>query len=366
MKLRGNNPIIPDKDNNNKYCIISNDNSHKTAYCFSVPVYGHHNCELLKLRFEKTNDLWFLNGSSGRIEISDILTIKNNNEEFMIQFPEDITYASNHSIHFGKTEVKPTTNGVLVKKECKNNSCAQIKLTMSTPCLPYWANRGCFCFMNSNSEPCLCLSCIGASSDSTQISNPINMWYTKVSDCEYIFEFLSTDPSDQYVLFEMNIYENKLFQDTTVESANPLMNNAYGTTAYIGTTPLFGEQWLYFRIDNTLILEFYNRKIEKAIIHFPKLNRYVDGVKVYTVSNHFCGFGTNWNNKVPIGVQVSSSQENDRYYSVDISNQTIDPNTKYIRKTNGFVLKPKSNNGVSVLATGDSYFAPPILEICYR
>ena len=56
MKLRGNNPIIPDRDNNNKYCIISNDNTHKTAYCFSVPVYGHHNCELLKLRFEKTND----------------------------------------------------------------------------------------------------------------------------------------------------------------------------------------------------------------------------------------------------------------------------------------------------------------------
>ena len=75
------------------------------------------------------------------------------------------------------------------------------------------------------------------------------------------------------MLFEANLYESKQIQDTTVESANPEVNNAFGGTAFIGNTTEFGEQWLYSRPDYSKFSELTDRQIIKAVLHMPKLNR---------------------------------------------------------------------------------------------
>ena len=67
QKLRDNIPILPDRNNKNRYCIISNDGDLKTAYCFSVPIYDSAGI-LLDLRFkEKLNTLLPLALSNKRL-----------------------------------------------------------------------------------------------------------------------------------------------------------------------------------------------------------------------------------------------------------------------------------------------------------
>ncbi len=368
LKLRNNVPIIPDRANKNKYCIISNDSNLKTAYCFGVPIYNSQEHKLLDLCFQKFGSSWSYRGSSSELSISNVVSIKNAEGSFTLDlFDGDVLYETDHSLHYKQTDLNPTTNGLLIKKECLPSSNVKVKITASKPFLPIWSNDRCFCFMKSDFEPLLSLSCIGASIDAVHISNPIKIWHTKVNDYEYIFEFINTNPLAKYIHFEVNMYEKKLLQDTTVESKNPSMNNVYGTTAFIGTTSLLGEQWLYARLDYTLISEFFNQKIENVIVHLPALNISNTNLQVYNVANRFCSFGSNWDNKIPISVQITNPLRGNNYYSLDISSLIIDPITKYLKKSEGFILKPKEKNGgFAVMTTGDSFFAPVIIEIRYR
>ena len=57
------------------------------------------------------------------------------------------------------------------------------------------------------------------------------------------------------------MYERKLFLDTTVESKNIDVNNAFGSIAFIGNTDIFGEQWLYSRPVSYTHLDVYKRQV---------------------------------------------------------------------------------------------------------
>ena len=72
------------------------------------------------------------------------------------------------------------------------------------------------------------------------------------------------------ILFEINLYERKLFLDTTVESKNIGVNNAFGSIAFVGDTEQFGEQWLYSRPAFSLISELYEKSLNYAVLHIPK------------------------------------------------------------------------------------------------
>lgn len=368
VKLRNDAPIVPERNNKNKYCIISNDDNYKTAYCFGVPIYNSKSNKLLDLQFREKDNLWYYHGSTAEISINDVINFTNGDGTFAIDLLDgNCVRASKRSICYRQTELRPTANGVLIRKECSGDSSVQIKFSSSTPFTPYWVNDRCFCFMKADFQPFISVSCIGASIDSRNISNPIKIGYTKANDYEFVLEFINTNPLAKYLYFEVNMYEKKLFQDTTVESAAPTINNVYGTTAYIGTTALMGEQWLYTKIDYSLIAEFHNRKIERVVIHLPKINHCSTDLEVHKVSSRFCSFGSTWDNKISPASPNYNIQQRNGYYSIDITNQTIDSFTKYMKTADGFIIKPKfKNNGFAVVSTGDSSFAPPILEICYR
>ena len=366
--LRNNRPIEPDRNNKNKYCIISNDSTHKTAYCFGVPIYNS-NGKLLDLCFKEHEQSLSYYGSNAHINIDKIITFSNPMGLFSMDlFNGNIIRKSAHSVQYKNTELTPTVNGLLIKKECNNETSMRIKLTSSTPSSSScWINDRCFCFMRNDFEPFITLSCIGASVDGKHISNPIKISFTQINDYEYILEFINNNPMTKYISFEINMYEKKLFQDTTVESSHPLLNNVYGTTAFIGVTSLLGEQWLYSRIDLSLISEFYNRKVDKVIMHIPTHNPGYTDFHAYNVSRRFCSFGSTWNDRIPDDMNIANAQLNNGYYSIDISNQIIDSKSKHMKMTEGVILKPKSKNGgFAVLSTGDCSFAPQILEICYR
>ena len=102
-------------------------------------------------------------------------------------------------------------------------------------------------------------------------------------------------------------------------------------------------------------------------MHLPVHNNYMPDLNIYTVSNRFCSFGSNWDNKISEEKQIENPYKSNGYVSFDISKQIVDSTTKYLKKTEGFIIKPKKRDcGFTVLSTGDSFYAPVILEIRYR
>ena len=196
---------------------------------------------------------------------------------------------------------------------------------------------------------------------------PAKIEYQKLTDKRYRIAVSATSPLAKYVIFEANLYENKLFQDTTVESMNPSTNNAFGGVGFIGNTSLCGEQWLYSRLDYSRIPEIMDKRIQKAVLHIPKFNQSNVELSAYKVSARFCSFGSNWNNKIPGQTPVSDSSSKSGYQSLDITPLLVDPRTGTITQSEGLILKPKiKGGGFSVIATGDSCFAPQIMEVNFK
>jgi hypothetical protein len=193
------------------------------------------------------------------------------------------------------------------------------------------------------------------------------MEYEKLTHKKYRITFSSTSSSAHSVLLEANLYEKKLLQDTTVESLNPGINNAFGGVGFIGNSFSYGEQWLYTRIDCSKMPEMMDKRVRKAYLHMPKLNHGSTRMSAFKVVARFCSFGSNWNNRIAYGDLVSDSIANGRYHSIDVSSLLLDSRTRTLQDVEGLILKPKNKgSGFSVIATADSYYAPQVLELNYR
>ena len=224
-----------------------------------------------------------------------------------------------------------------------------------------------FALMKEQFRPMVVFSCIGALDETGTVIAPAKIEYQKLSDKKYRIVLRATSPLARYVLFEANLYENKLLQDTTVESGNPTTNNAFGSVAFIGNSSSYGEQWLYSKLDYARISEIMDKRIQKAILYMPRLNQSKVEFCAHKVSARFCSFGSNWNNKISGQASISDSSSRNGYQSLDLTPLLINAYTGTIVKSDGFILKPKiKGRGFSTVATGDSYYAPQILEINFK
>ena len=207
-------------------------------------------------------------------------------------------------------------------------------------------------------------------------------------------------------MFEINMYEPKLIQDTTVESANPYENNAFGGIAFIGNTKEYGEQWVYSRADIDKISVFIGRTVNRAVLHIPRLCGELS-MEALRLTKRFCSFGANWDNKITDSDSLIKAELNKDYYTVDVTDIISSDKPRTIIKSEGLILKPsselfsKSNSeqfskfssksnleqssklsseqssesylktrseisGFTAVATGDSYFMPQVLEINFK
>lgn len=167
-------------------------------------------------------------------------------------------------------------------------------------------------------------------------------------------------------MIEANLYEAKLMQDTTVESKNPKMNNAFGSIGFIGSTKEYGEQWLYTRPDFSKMRELNDKRILRAVLHLPRLNNDSVELAMSRVAARFCSFGSNWNNKISEASLLADSKITDHYIDLNLMPIISDERGRLLRQE-GFILKAKKkNSGFSVITTGDSYLMPQIIEINYK
>ena len=368
LRLRNQRPILIDYQNSNRYRLITHeDDGSKTAYCFSAPIYNFDSRKMVDLSFAWENGSACFVGSSATVIISDKIRMQNAEGFCVVGLPQVPTQKSGKEISCGQNTIYPTLNGFAMKANTKTAGSFSFTITVEQPFVAVRSNDKYFALMREKFRPFVCFSCIGTLDSTGNIIAPALMRYKKLSDNQYKLTVSATSPIGVGVLFEGNLYENKLFQDTTVESSNPKTNNAFGSTAFVGNTALFGAQWLYSRPDYSRISELMDKRINYAILHMPKYNKSNMELSAFRVVARFCSFGSNWDNKVEGGTAIATSTVSDGYYSIDLTNLMIDPRTKTITRSEGLILKPKvKGSGFSVIATADSSYSPQILEVNYR
>lgn len=367
-KLRRGSPIIIDYHNSNRYrLVVQENNGTKTAYYFSTPIYSSRTRKMIDVKFRSNGGAIFSTGSNTNITASRNVLMENAEGSCSIELSQNCNLISSQEVRCGSMALIPTTNGVAFKCALKANEKATFTIEVGQPFLNVRANDRCFALMKENFRPFIVFSCIGATDMTGNVIAPAKIEYQKLTDKRYRIAISSTSPLAQSVLFEANLYENKLFQDTTVESMNPSTNNAFGSVGFIGNSSAYGEQWLYSRLDYSRIPEIMDKRINKAVLHMPKLNQSKVEFSAYKVSARFCSFGSNWDNKIPGETPVSDSSSQSDYQSLDFTSLLVDSRTKTITKSEGLILKPKiKGSGFSAIATGDSYLAPQIMEINFR
>lgn len=344
-----------------RYSIITSEsNGNKTAYCFSVPIYDDEGC-ILEPVFCVGSGVIHMKGSNAVVNIKDNISIRNRFGVVKISHNESsrYNYISKEEVSDGNVRILPALNGIQCVEKIDGKSGSFVIRTNYNDA-NIWANNKCFSIMRENYTPLVSVSCIGALDADTNVIAPAYIEYKKVDETRYDVKVKSASLAAEHVAYEINMYEPKLFQDTTVESNDSQCNNVFGGMAFIGNTDIYGEQWLYIRPDMGLVDSIPCDSIRYAKLHLPVYRDEHSNIKAYKVSRRFCSFGTNWDNKVPINSKGIIPSKHDGYLSFDITNI-------FVGRTLGYIIKPELNNdGYICVSTGDNYIRPVILECCYR
>ena len=367
LKIRGNISNV-DKTNSNKHCIVFNeDNGSKTAYCFSMPIYDEKTKKIINCEFSIQNEIAMFNGANCNVYIDKKIVFNNAEGSCEIELVKNGDNILNpQQIISGGCTIKPTLNGIVCMVPCNKNMPYTFIVRSDEPCREIKANNKSFSFMVSPFVPLITVSCIG-SYNSAKLLGPAQITYHQKDEKSFEISLMTDEPDTEYIMMEINMHSEKALQDTTVESANPYMNNAFGGTAFLGTTSVFGEQWLYTRPELNRVLEPFNHRINKIILHIPKLNESTTEIAAFRAAMRFCSFGSTWNNKISSSSAMGAVDINNEYISLDLTEALVEGQFSNYIRNDGFILKPKNKNSDFIaLSTGDSYYKPQIVEINYK
>lgn len=367
-KLRNDQDFKPNESLSNRYAIHCQEpNGIKTAYCFSVPIRNIQNNNLVDFKFHHTNQGSIFYGSNSKIIVSDKVRIINEYGQCNILFQCLPYKRTDEAIFFksdtGVIEVRPTLNGVLILFENDLQSeFPKIKIQLCQLFESMRTNNKYFSIMREKFVPFVTVSCIGLMNANSKICAPCELSNQKVTDLEYMLIFCGSNKSHNRIAIEINMQEPKLFQDTTVESLHPTINNAFGGTAFLGNSKMFGEQWLYSRLEASNLAHIQGKKITKCILHIPQLGYNDSPITVSKISERFCSFGSTWENKKAIKDMIALSSPSCGYYHLDLTR--LLGNLK--NKSENFVIRGTNPNKPIIIPTGDSFYSPQILEVNYH
>ncbi|MBE7066961.1 MAG: DNRLRE domain-containing protein [Ruminococcaceae bacterium] len=363
-RMRQGMPLFTSGQHKNRYGIVSNEFDGSTiAYYHSCPIYTANN-ETVNMTFYQCGHVYKGTGSSCEMTVSNSIILKNQygSCDIYIANKQKPQYTDAHGIYGENYDVVRTINGVLLKIHYNQEPCS-IFLKADKCFTKIQKNNKCFAVMKDKSEPFVVVSCIGAADNAGNVIAPVILEHKEVSEGHEI-TFTSYSPYTKEILIEINLYEPKLFQDTTVESNDVDSNNMYGGTAFIGNTKAFGRQWLYLRPDLSKIHNYPGKKIEYVKLNIPRLNKGVD-IAVFGIRERFCSRRSTWNNKVDSTHKLAECRVQGPYYSIDLTDILVDKRTGMLKKSNGLLLKALGDSGFAAISTADSYCMPQILEIKY-
>ena len=367
--LRQNGDLSVDRNNTSRYRIIARESDgSNTAYYFSSPIYNLQSRKLVELRFLSAGYTFSALGSNAGITVSanDVI-IRNEEGLISASWGAQQYYQNGRNIVSQAVELYPTLNGVAVKAKRRQDESFKIRIFSDRPNMNIRGNSKYFALMCEEFKPFMAVSAIGGTNSFGRICSPALVSCQQIDDRNYAVHISAVSNVSASVVFEINLYEPKLFQDTTVESKNPNENNAFGGVAFIGESETFGEQWLYSRLDYAKISDIVSKEIRKAMLHVPQYNDSKSIIDGFLPVQRFCSFGSTWENRIAYAAKAAESSAMHSYQSIDLTNILSDSRNRSFSMPEGLVLKSKAKGGgYCIIATGDNYFTPQILEINFK
>ena len=357
--LRGMQSFLIDRRNRNRYTVVVKEDVGYTAYCFSTPIYNDSSKKLIHLGFEKSKTGFVFDGSNARMTIcQNRCVLERKDGAAVITLDRSPAIRGFNVASTSNITVIPVLNGL--KFIVKGNSLKfYLKHTSKQEYVRF--NPSCFTVMKEEFNPFLSISALYAENGNGTFS-PVEIKYNHQGNQNYEIQLSHDIPNGQFS-FEVNLYEPKLFQDTTVESIHPDDNNVYGAVGFIGKTKQHGEQWLYSRPDFSKIPQLTSR-VNKVLLHIPILNVSLENIDVYIPQKRFCSFGSTWDRRVEMSNKVASSYNDGKYVTIDVTAMFAENSNRVLTYNEGLIFKkPKGKNDSIVISTGDCYSAPQILEV---
>lgn len=365
-ELRRDKDLVINRSNVSRYRVVLHEpDQAQTAYYFSAPIYDARTRTLAPLRFQAGKGCYTLQGTNGTVSVlENTICLISAYDRICCTFEGGKLSLSDRILTGEGVAIHPTLNGAVVKIRCGKEGTT-VRIRTEKPYFNIRVNSKCFALMQEPFLPVMTLSGIGAFLADGKLCGGIKMAFQKISEREFSVWFCNSSGTERYIWFEVNLYEPKLFLDTTVESGNPEENNVYGSTAFLGSTRSFGTQWLYTRPDYTILADILGREIERVLFYVPM---YCGGdVKLswVTLPRRFCSFGSTWENKVGFDNCFYESTANGRYHILDLTGTLVNSETHMLELPEGWVLRAMHGRYTAV-STGDSSFYPQILSVRFR
>ena len=353
--------------------ILFKDDRHLTAYYFGTNIYKTEK-QLVDLSIYKDNanrDFTHHVCDSKKIMLQkDRLTYWQERESFTVYMSPNYNLdLSNRTTDKANTyEIIPTLNG-LAFHVYVGNSPFYMQVNTSVPYPKLRWNDRYFAWMKQDFAPYIYMSVLYGV-DRSGRTIPVQYALNKKGD--QLFEFRWNDTMElAEVWFELNFHEEKLFQDTTVESRFPTQNNVYGCSSFIGETEQYGIQWLLSKPNFANLDELQGKELIEILWHIPCLHRSSSAkLQLLPTTKRFCSFGTTWEshvseqNKQPIFF----SRKIDGYLTADVTSLYSSQDHHSLAYFDGCILRLSDGNqsGHILITTGDSCLHPPILEVKYK
>lgn len=361
--LSNRSTLDVDTNQSNRYCILLNQDHGKIAYYFSTPIYNCHTNSLVKKMFRDVDKKFSFIGSCATIWVDNShIEITNLKSKMIISFPKNYKFIlENGSLHSTQLDIFPTWNGIMI---FGNTSEIHYQIQTKFHYSKIRKSKNCIAFMESQFKPAFVISAL-YSQMSDNVCYPANIIMEERESSLYDLKLHQSHSLGERTALEINCYEPKLFQDTPVSGKVQGENNAFGASAFIGESELFGTQWLYSRPDFGKIPLLRSKIISDISLYIPKYVSKNIPIGIFKIANRFCSFGSTWKNKVQRSDFVTPCMENEKYYIANLNDFLLQNNQ--IMESPGFVITPlqKKQNEFASIATGDNYTTPQILCVKY-
>ena len=324
--------------NTNPYRILIREKDGITAYYCSIPLFDEEN-KLVLPQWNSLGGKRFFRGINALVEADgDSVRMENKCGKAEVEFFSDV-------------ELLPTLNGIAVFAQ----NSVSFALSVETP-RPIWENGRFFNLMQEGFVPFLTVD--GLYQKNAGHVKPLHFLFSSPDGLRFRFE---VEGGAEELAFEINLHAKKLVLDTTVESKNPELNNAFGGIAFLGTTAEYGEQMLYSRFENELFQDLRSYVVKEAQLYLPHFGG--EGrLDSYRMTLPWCSFGSSWKTKVPYAEFLHTGSICRRFAKMEVTEIIRDIFRVKDPGNYGFILKG-SDSGYSAVSTGDNYYRPQILEI---
>lgn len=376
-KIRNETLLDIDTSNSNEFRVLIKEHDGLSAYYFSCPIYRLRDKKLIDLKFYLHEKGHLLFGYNCQIKIDNqieftgdkgnfCLTL-NNNYNFNLTDNQDRQMVTSADI-----KVYPTFNGIIIEQQCnQNTNNLSFDLKFNNNRSNIRTNGNYFAVMQEELVPLMTICAMFAKNCETEEISPVNLQYFTKDNQNFQISVDVSKVRTRFkkfsVFIDVNMYSPKMIFDTTVESANPDKNNAFGSVAFLGNSEDFGEQWLYSRMDTSQLLDLTHLKVEKANLYIPKFSKNDFILEAFKMSTPWCSFGSTWNNKIDFSELLLKAKILKDYKVIEVLSILEEILKAGEIRSSGMVIKLNAKaNEFEVLSTGDNYYMPQILEIKFK